>query len=166
MALETLVIQQVQSQYRPLQMKLKKMRHSNILIGIHGAGLMHAYFLADEAIVMEIHPSYRQDRHFRVASRLSDKIYMPLRLTTPITCQGSSDNLKVEIPEFRIALDGAIRIARSFDDGTAECGTVCPSGILGMDKSLDSLYRGQQSDKNFINKPATKPISLQTRFPC
>ena len=147
--------------------QLQKMRHANILIGIHGAGLMHAYFLADEAIVMEIHPSYRQDRHFRIASRLNDKIYMPLRLTTPITCQGSSDNLKVDIPEFRVALDGAVRIARSFDDGTAECGTVCPLGILGLDKSLDPLYKRSQSDQqNFLNKPASKPLALNTRFPC
>jgi hypothetical protein len=87
---------------------------------------------------MEIHPSYRLDRHFRLAARQAGKvriilcvesvaieledglhlasqasdncvtlgpmsscgtaqIYMPLRLTTPISCQGTSDNLQVTL---------------------------------------------------------------------
>lgn len=65
-----------------------------------------------KAVLVEIHPSYRQDRHFRHASRMTGKIYMPLRATARETCQGSSDNVMVPIEEFKKTLDGAVRIAR------------------------------------------------------
>ena len=42
--------------------QLKLVRESNILVGVHGAGLMHIMFAAEEAVLVEIHPSYRQDR--------------------------------------------------------------------------------------------------------
>ena len=35
--------------------------------------------LYQQAILVELHPSYRQDRHFRHAARMTGKIYMPLR---------------------------------------------------------------------------------------
>ena len=54
--------------------QLTVMRSTSILIGIHGAGLMHSMFTADEAILVEIHPSYRMDRHFRHASKLAGKV--------------------------------------------------------------------------------------------
>lgn len=50
------------------------MRSSNILVGVHGAGLMHIMYAAEEAVLVEIHPSYRQDRHFRHAARLTVRI--------------------------------------------------------------------------------------------
>ena len=49
--------------------QIRKMRSTNVLVGAHGAGLMHVLFLADEAVLLEIHPSYRLDRHFRLAAR-------------------------------------------------------------------------------------------------
>ena len=164
-------------------------------------------FAADEAVLVELHPSYRQDRHFRHAARmtgkigympfflynndnewlvvetpthhhlppfahtllntsfthspplaplfsrarstchsvplnphpphstqtththtltltltflhLTGKIYMPLRATQRETCEGSSDNVVMPMEEFRKTIDGAIRIARNFDNG--EC---------------------------------------------
>jgi Flp pilus assembly protein TadB len=75
-----------------------------VLIGVHGAGLMLILFAANEACLIEIHPSYRQDRHFRHASRLSGKDYMPLRAIDRESCQGSSDNVKVCIVLFLFAL--------------------------------------------------------------
>jgi hypothetical protein len=62
--------------------------------------------------LVEIHPSYRQDRHFRHASRMTNKIYMPLRTTVRETCVGSSDTITVPIEEFAKTMDGALRIAR------------------------------------------------------
>lgn len=61
-------------------------RSTNILVGVHGAGLMMIMFAAEEvriipscddihvlvkAILIEMHPSYRQDRHFRHAARMT-----------------------------------------------------------------------------------------------
>lgn len=54
--------------------QLKLIRSTNVLIGIHGAGLMFIMFAADEAVLVEIHPSYRQDRHFRHAARVTGKV--------------------------------------------------------------------------------------------
>lgn len=66
-------------------------RNSNILVGVHGAGLMMILFAADESILIEIHPSYRQDRHFRHATRMVGKIYLPIRSKSRETCLGTSD---------------------------------------------------------------------------
>ena len=42
----------------------------------HNNGFLHFNL---QAILVELHPSYRQDRHFRHAARMTGKIYMPLR---------------------------------------------------------------------------------------
>lgn len=93
--------------------QLKLIRSTNVLIGIHGAGLMLIMFAAEEAVLVEVYPSYRQDRHFRHAARMTGKVYMPLRASSRETCRGSSDSVTVPIDEFRAVVDGAVRIARS-----------------------------------------------------
>lgn len=118
--------------------QLSLIRNSNVLIGIHGAGLMMIMFAADEAVLIEIHPTYRLHRHFRHAARMTGKIYMPLRAVKKETCEGTSDNVFVPIDEFKATLDGAVRIARSFDDGLAECGLKCSSTILSYDTKHSS----------------------------
>jgi len=136
--------------------QLKIVRNTNVMVGVHGAGLMFIMFAADEAVLVEIHPSYRQDRHFRHASRLSGKMYMPLRSLQRESCVGSSDNVVVPVDEFAKAIDGALRLARSFDDGLSECGLVCPPSILALDGRLDGHYTSGQR----------KGRPVDTRFPC
>lgn len=92
--------------------QLKLIRSTNVLIGIHGAGLMLIMFAAEEAVLVEVHPSYRQDRHFRHAAFMTGKVYLPLRAASRETCHGSSDSVTVPIDEFRAVVDGAVRIAR------------------------------------------------------
>lgn len=105
---------------------------------------------------MEIHPSYRQDRHFRHASRMTGKIYMPMRSLQRETCHGSSDNIHVDLDEFRRTLDGAVRVARNFDDGLSECGLQCDKAILALDDRLDPYYTRQSPKGRAVN----------TAFPC
>lgn len=136
--------------------QLKMIRSTNVMVGIHGAGLMFIMFAADEAVLVEIHPSYRQDRHFRHAARLAGKIYMPLRSRKRETCVGSSDNVFVPIDEFKLAMDGALRVARNFDDGLSECGLHCPKDILAIDNRLDAYYPP--------NDRKGSPLNLA--FPC
>uniref|UniRef100_A0A7S0SZ26 EGF domain-specific O-linked N-acetylglucosamine transferase n=1 Tax=Chromulina nebulosa TaxID=96789 RepID=A0A7S0SZ26_9STRA len=136
--------------------QIKLIRHTNILIGVHGAGLMMIMFAAEEAILIEMHPSYRQDRHFRHAARMTGKIYMPLRTLTRETCQGSSDNVVIPVQEFKQTVDGAIRIARSFDDGLSECGLNCPYEILALDNKLLPFYGNKDKKVSPVN----------TAFPC
>jgi len=115
--------------------------------------LMHVLFLAEEAVLLEIHPSYRLDRHFRLAARMAGKIYLPLRSTQPVTCKGTSDAVPVDAGEFRRALDAAVRLARSFDDGVAECGLSCDARVLALDSG----------NAKFL-PPGARPLA--TRFPC
>eukprot|EP01038_Epipyxis_sp_PR26KG_P005446 gene5446-7539_t len=136
--------------------QLKLIRGTNVLVGVHGAGLMFIMFAAEEAILVEIHPSYRQDRHFRHASRMTGKIYMPMRTTIRESCSGSSDSITVPIEEFRTTMDGALRIARNFDDGLSECGLICPPEILALDSRLNSFYKNGERRSQPIN----------TNFPC
>eukprot|EP01033_Poteriospumella_lacustris_P004587 gene4587-3281_t len=136
--------------------QLKMVRNSNIIVGVHGAGLMFIMFAAEEAVLVEIHPSYRQDRHFRHAARMTGKLYMPMRSLQRETCHGSSDNIKVDIEEFTKTIDGAVRLARNFDDGLSECGLQCPSSILALDNRLDPFYDG--------HTPKGRPVN--TQFPC
>jgi hypothetical protein len=62
----------------------------------------------------------------------------------------------VPLEEFKMALDGALRIARSFDDGLSECGISCPPGLLALDPRLDQFYPPGQK----------KSAPINTQFPC
>ena len=141
----------------PFAKQLELVRSTNILIGVHGAGLMLILFAADEAVLLEIHPSYRQDRHFRHASRMIGHSYIPIRSRTRESCHGSSDNVQVPITEFRAALDGAVRLARQFDTGISECGLGCPGEILALDSALD---------RHYASVGMKKTGKINTRFPC
>jgi hypothetical protein len=136
--------------------QIKLIRSTNVLVGIHGAGLMFIMFAAEEAVLVEIHPSYRQDRHFRHAARMTGKIYMPMRTTIRETCHGSSDSVTVPVEEFRTVMDGALRIARNFDDGISECGLVCAGSILALDERLNKHYKNGERRATPVN----------TMFPC
>jgi hypothetical protein len=139
----------------PFSEQLKQVRNTNVLIGVHGAGLMLIMFAAEEAVLVEVHPSYRQDRHFRHAARMTGKIYMPVRAIQRETCVGTSDTVMVPLGDFRSAVDGALRLARNFDDGLSECGLVCPAEIIAIDGRLDPYYKGTRKGK-----------SLNMAFPC
>mmetsp|Transcript_25783 Transcript_25783/g.57802 ORF Transcript_25783/g.57802 Transcript_25783/m.57802 type:complete len:219 (-) Transcript_25783:216-872(-) len=141
----------------PFRKQLELVRRSNILVGAHGAGLMHVLFMSEEGVLVEIHPSYRLDRHFRLASRMAGKIYLPMRSTDPVTCRGSSDAIPVNKEEFRRVMDAAVRLARSFDDGASECGLRCDPRILALDKGNDPWYKETATKKG---------VALNTKFPC
>jgi hypothetical protein len=80
-----------------------------------------------------------------------------MRSVDPVSCRGSSDAIPVDSGEFRRTLDAAVRIARQFDDGSAECGLKCDPRILALDKGNDPFYAelGQR-----------KAAPLNTKFPC
>ena len=138
--------------------QLRMIRSANVLTGVHGAGLMFIMYAAEEAVLVEVHPSYRQDRHFRHAARMTGKAYMPVRATQRESCQGSSDNVVVPLNDFALAMDGAMRLARGFDDGISECGLKCASSILAIDSRLDLFYNKQKGEE--------KGAPMNLRFPC
>ena len=135
----------------PYGKQLELIRRTNVLVGVHGAGLMLIMFAANEAVLVELHPSYRQDRHFRHAARMTGKLYMPLRSSIRETCHGSSDNVVIPVEEFRRTMDGALRLARNFDDGISECGLYCPPGVLALDDRLQPHYKAGEARSNTVN---------------
>jgi capsular polysaccharide biosynthesis protein len=143
--------------------QLRAVRSSNILVGVHGAGLTSIMFAADEAVLVEIHPSYREDRHFRHIARFANKDYLPMRSLQRETCFQTSDNVVVSIPELSASMDGAVRLARNYDSGVSECGLNCSPLILGMDSRLQQFY----DDSSIINHSSTVRTSgLDKSFPC
>ena len=103
---------------------------TDILIGVHGAGLTHIFFTPPEAILIEIHPRYRRGRHFRNAARLAGRTYMPMRSMEPVSCSGTSDEVPIDIQELLGVVDGAVRLARSFSHGMLECGSTCDEELV------------------------------------
>lgn len=90
--------------------QLKLLRNTNILVGIHGAGLMYIMFAAEEAILIEIHPSYRQDRHFRHAARMTNKVSISsLHLSCPIDLYAYPSHTTRDMPRVLRQCDGADR---------------------------------------------------------
>lgn len=66
-------------QVKSFSEQLSSIRRTNVLIGAHGAGLMHVIFMHDHGVLLEIHPFYRRDYHFFFAARMVGATYMPLR---------------------------------------------------------------------------------------
>lgn len=63
--------------------QLHAMRKTNVLVGVHGAGLMLVVFTAEESILLEIHPNYRQPSSPSLTPPLSEKPSSP-PLTPPL----------------------------------------------------------------------------------
>jgi hypothetical protein len=53
--------------------QLHAMRKTNVLVGVHGAGLMLVVFTAEESILLEIHPNYRQPSSPSLTPPLSEQ---------------------------------------------------------------------------------------------
>jgi hypothetical protein len=138
--------------------QLEIVRNSNIIVGVHGAGLTWIMFAAEEAVLVEMHPSYRLDRHFRHLARLVNKDYLPMRSLSRETCLSTSDTVHIAIPEFLRTMDGAVRLARSYDNGISECGLHCAEEMLALDSTLDHLFPNSTS--------GTRTPPLDTKFPC
>ena len=78
---------------------------TNILIGMHGAGLTHLIFLPIEAVVIELVPSQMQSfTYFRNLAKQADKVYIPMLVSGG-----------VNVDELWKLVDVAITIASSFD---------------------------------------------------
>eukprot|EP01104_Vermistella_antarctica_P019660 TRINITY_DN782_c0_g1_i3.p1 TRINITY_DN782_c0_g1~~TRINITY_DN782_c0_g1_i3.p1 ORF type:complete len:451 (+),score=100.20 TRINITY_DN782_c0_g1_i3:1055-2407(+) len=59
--------------------QLTKIRNTNVLVGMHGAGMVHTMFLPEEAIVVEFFPKTKRRFSFRNLAKYTNKIYMNYR---------------------------------------------------------------------------------------
>lgn len=68
----------VQVDLFPMEQQLKWISETDILVGMHGAGLTHALFLPKHAGVMEFYPTYWSDTnaHFRSIARWRNLKYL------------------------------------------------------------------------------------------
>ena len=89
--------------------QISAMRHTNILIGAHGAGLTLLLYLADEAIVVEFREP--QNHHFRYLCKAMGYIYLP-----PLqTISFNAEWIHVNIPDFKSIINQAFYLAKYFN---------------------------------------------------
>ena len=94
--------------------QLRVIRSTNILIGMHGAGLSHAVFLPEEAVVVELFPEHvKKKKHFRNLARLRGHTYLPWQ-NQDRRNEIDDYTTKVDIESFREVLASAVRVARNF----------------------------------------------------
>jgi hypothetical protein len=78
---------------------------TNILIGVHGAGLSHLIFLPPEAVVVELVPeTHKQMIFFRNMAKQTNKVYLTVPMQRNI----------VDLDRFLMALDAAVAVTRSY----------------------------------------------------
>ena len=85
--------------------QIRTVHDADILIGVHGAGLVHAWWLQDSALLFEIEP-YDQSSNpsFRMLTTLAGINYKNFRLS-----QSSQPRISLDVKKFIDALDGAIK---------------------------------------------------------
>eukprot|EP00727_Mastigamoeba_balamuthi_P001996 m51a1_g11794 putative fumarate hydratase (961) ;mRNA; f:313758-317679 len=106
-----------------LKEQIHRVRGSNILVGMHGAGLVHALFLPDDAAVIEIFPrGYGENHRDRNVARHMGHVYVSYEL--PST---EGDRVTIDIPQFKSVLNNVVHIAAgSFGGEAKRCGLSCP----------------------------------------
>ena len=85
--------------------QMRTVHDADILIGVHGAGLVHAWWLQDNALLFEIEP-YDQSGNpsFRMLTTLAGINYKSFSLS-----QSSQPQISLDVKKFVEALDGAIK---------------------------------------------------------
>ena len=79
---------------------------ADILVGLHGAGLVHLWWLRDPALLLELVPGYERDNPtFRMLSALTGTMYISLNIED-VTY--SKYIMKVNVTKVLQALDGAM----------------------------------------------------------
>lgn len=109
----------------PFAEQLRLIRRTNILVGMHGAGLTHTLFLPDEAVLLEMFPTHvSTKKHFRNLAGWMGHPYLPWQ-----NKDGRNEldafTTRVDVDAFRPVLDAAVRIARNFGSNNGYCGLVC-----------------------------------------
>ena len=95
--------------------------------------------LAEEAVLLEIHPSYRLGSALGWPLAWREDLFATAIDSTG-DLQGHLDAVPADAGEFREALDAAVRLA-VFDDGVAECGLSCDARVLALDSGNASSAR-------------------------
>ena len=85
--------------------QIRIVHDADIFIGLHGAGLVHAWWLQDNALLFEIEPSDQSGNPtFRMLTTLAGLNYKSFRISQP-----SSRPISVDVKKFADALDATIQ---------------------------------------------------------
>ncbi|CAD7970847.1 unnamed protein product [Amoebophrya sp. A25] len=152
--------------------QLSVMAKTSVLIGTHGAGLMHVIFMEKEGVLVEIHPFYRRNYHFLFAARMMGKTYMPLRARYTdffsgaggASCDEESDQVVVDRQTLEQVLDAATRVARAFGGRDVFCGLVCSRLQLAMATMLAPVQASTEKTNSDVGLIRSREIF--EKFPC
>jgi hypothetical protein len=111
----------------PFDEQLRAIRGTNVLVGMHGAGLTHTLFLPREAVLLEMFPIHaHHKKHFRNIARWMGHPYLAWKNKVQ-SLEISKHVTHVDVKTFEPVLDAAVRIARNFGTRNEEnCGLRCP----------------------------------------
>lgn len=92
---------------------------SNILVGMHGAGLVHSIFLPDDGAVVEMFPSgFGENHRDRNIARFLGRSYFSFEVHA-----GANDAITIDTKQFTSELEAPIHLARSsFGTSAGRCG--------------------------------------------
>ena len=89
----------------PMCEQMRMVHDADILIGVHGAGLVHSWWLQDNALLFEIEPfDQRSNPSFRMLTMLAGINYKSFPLS-----QSSLSQISLDVKNFISALDGTIK---------------------------------------------------------
>jgi protein O-GlcNAc transferase len=95
----------------PLKQQLKIIQNTDILVGVHGAGLTHGFFLSPRSAVVEILPPKLNHKGFRNVASLMDLGYFSAHGDeTPRVKRGwQEEDVYIDNERFMTLMDAAIK---------------------------------------------------------
>eukprot|EP01027_Heterolobosea_sp_BB2_P007865 GEZU01011680.1.p3 GENE.GEZU01011680.1~~GEZU01011680.1.p3 ORF type:complete len:100 (+),score=29.55 GEZU01011680.1:461-760(+) len=95
------------------------MQETDVLVGVHGAGLTLLMFLPEDSVVVELGDG--NNFMFRNLAKAYNKVYVVGASDVP----HGEEYYTVDVDKFERVMDGAMRIARNIGWGAMDCGLVC-----------------------------------------
>lgn len=103
---------QVRMAFLSFEEQMKLIRSTNVLIGMHGAGMTFLPFLADDAVVIELVPQSGMKKfHFQNLAAWSDKGYILWRNSIPGN-EIDAMNTRVDPGQFTGLLESAVSMLK------------------------------------------------------
>lgn len=96
--------------------QIELMRSTNILVGMHGAGLANLFFLPEQAIVVEFgdnHGQYMSHHYFRNFAHWAGKTYLAWKNW------GEGTAIRIDEEDFKNMMEVVIRMSRFFGYGSS-----------------------------------------------
>jgi len=92
--------------------------NTDILIGMHGAGLTHLLWLPEESVVLEVFAKEHYPTLFRHLARLTKKTYLPFMNVHQENHNSANLFTKIDVPEFLKVFNAAVKVMQTSYDGT------------------------------------------------